>query len=131
MTSARPAAPGTRARPIPPGTYVTTDTVADWRAGGQYGADWNTAVTFTWHLYPDGKLYQTQKPDFPDQPFGRGRYIVKGDEVTFIWDPYMGLTPETVRWSYFNGQLTFSHRARPGHGEPRVIYTAHPWRKVS
>ena len=93
---------------IPPGTYVTTDTVADWRAGGQYGADWNTAVTYTWHLYPNGKVYQTQKPVQADQPFYRGRYIVKGDEVTFIWDAYMGTTPETVRWSYFDGQLTFS-----------------------
>jgi TRAP-type C4-dicarboxylate transport system substrate-binding protein len=114
---------------IPPGTYVTTDTVADWRAGGQYGADWNTAITFTWHLYADGRLYQTQKPDYPDQPFGRGRYIVKGDEVTFIWDPYMQLTPETVRWSYFGGQLTFSI-VHVQDTASRVTYIAHPWRKV-
>ena len=114
---------------IPPGTYVTTDTVADWHAGGQYGADWDTAVTFTWHLYPDGRLYQTQKPDYPDQPFGRGRYVVKGDEVTFIWDLYMGLTPETVRWSYFNGQLTFSI-VHVQDTASRITYIAHPWRKV-
>lgn len=114
---------------IPPGTYVTTDTVADWRAGGQYGADWNTAVTFTWHLYANGTVYQTQKPVQADQPFGRGRYIVKGDEVTFIWDPYMQLTPETVRWSYFGGQLTFSIVQVQDTGS-RVIYTAHPWRKI-
>jgi TRAP-type C4-dicarboxylate transport system substrate-binding protein len=115
---------------IPPGTYVTTDTVADWRAGGQYGADWDTAITFTWHLYPDGRLYQTQQPDYPDQPFGRGRYIVKGDEVTFIWDPYMELTPETVRWSYFDGQLTFSI-VHVQDTASRITYIAHPWRKVS
>lgn len=125
-----PGASALRGGPtIPPGTYVTTDTVADWRAGGQYGADWNSAVTFTWHLYPDGKLYQTQKPDFPDQPFGRGRYIVKGDEVTFIWDPYMELTPETVRWSYFGGQLTFSI-VHVQDTASRITYIAHPWRKV-
>jgi TRAP-type C4-dicarboxylate transport system substrate-binding protein len=114
---------------IPPGTYVTTDTVADWRAGGQTGADWNTSITFTWHLYPDGKVYQTQQPDFPDQPFGRGRYVVRGDEVTFIWDPYMELTPEKVRWSYFGGQLTFSI-VQVQDTASRITYIAHPWRKV-
>jgi TRAP-type C4-dicarboxylate transport system substrate-binding protein len=115
---------------IPPGTYVTTDTVADWQAGGQYGADWNTAITYTWHLHANGTVYQTQKPVQADQPFYRGRYIVKGDEVTFIWDKYTGTTPETLRWSYFGGQLTFTivHVQDTG---SRVIYTAHPWRKVS
>ena len=103
--------------------------MADWRAGGQFGADWNTPVTFTWHLYPDGKVYQTQQPDFPDQPFGRGRYIMRGDEVTFIWDPYMGLTPEMVRWSYFGGQLTFSI-LHVQDTASRITYIAHPWRKV-
>jgi TRAP-type transport system periplasmic protein len=118
--------PGAR---IPPGTYVTTDTVADWVAGDLYGPDWSVPVTYTWHLYADGTLYQTQKPVQSDQPFGRGRYVVNGDEVTFIWDPYMQLTPETVRWSYFDGQLSFSIVSVQDAGS-RVIYTAHPWQKV-
>jgi TRAP-type C4-dicarboxylate transport system substrate-binding protein len=125
-----PSGSGHQGTTIPPGTYVTADTVADWQAGGQYGADWNTTVTFTWHLYPNGTVYQTQQPVQADQPFGRGRYVVHGDEVTFIWDAYMGLTPETVRWSYYDGQLTFAI-VNVQDTASRVIYTAHPWRKVS
>ena len=114
---------------ILPGVWVTTDTVADFRSGGQYGSDFNTAITYIWHLYRDGKVTQGQKPGFPDQQFNRGHYIIKGDEVTFVWDAYTGLTPEAVRWSYFGGQLTFAI-VNVQDTAGRVIYTAHPWRKV-
>src|SRR5262249_7202753 len=71
---------------IPPGTYVTTDTVADWQAGGQYGSDWEKDTTFTTHLHADGTWRGTQSPDYPDQgPIG-GRYVTKGDEVTFFFN---------------------------------------------
>jgi TRAP-type C4-dicarboxylate transport system substrate-binding protein len=125
-----PVGSGKQAATIPPGTYVTTITVADLRAGGQIGPDWNKPLLYTWHLYPDGQVYQTQKPDYPDQPFGRGRYVVHGDEVTFIWDANMNLTPETVRWSYFGGQLSFTIVSVQD-SSSRIIYTAHPWRKIS
>ena len=114
---------------IPPGIYITTDTVADFRAGGQVGSDWNTAITITTRLYPDGRVTEAQKPDYPDQPFLRGHYIVKGDEVTFFWDAYSGLTPETLRWSYFGGQLSFTI-VHVQDTAGRVLYTAHPWRKI-
>jgi hypothetical protein len=114
---------------IPPGTYVTTDTVADFRAGGQIGSDFDTAITYTTRLYHDGKVTEAQKPDYPDQPFLRGHYIIKGDEVTFVWDAYSGLTPEMVRWSYFGGQLTFTI-VQVQDTAGRVMYIAHPWRKV-
>ena len=42
----------------------------------------------------------------------------------------MGVTPETVRWSYYDGQLTFAI-VNVQDLSSRVIYTAHPWRKVS
>ena len=125
-----PRGSGKQGATIPPGTYVTTITVADLRAGGQYGPDWNKPILYTWHLYPDGKVYQTQKPDYPDQPFGRGRYVVHGDEVTFTWDANMQLTPETVHWSYFGGQLSFSIVSVQDRSS-RIIYIAHPWRKIS
>ena len=125
-----PSGSGHQGTTIPPGTYVYVDTAADFQAGGVYGPDWNTTITFTWHLYPNGTVYQTQQPDYPDQPFGRGRYVVHGDEVTFIWDAYMGVTPETVRWSYYDGQLTFAI-VNVQDASSRVFYTAHPWRKVS
>jgi TRAP-type C4-dicarboxylate transport system substrate-binding protein len=115
---------------IPPGTYVTTTTVADLRAGGQYGDDWNKDITWTIRLYANGTTYWTQQPDYPDQPPGKGRYVLSGDEVTFVWDAYLGLSPEKVRWSYFDGQLTFAI-VDVADTAGRVIYTAHPWRKIS
>jgi TRAP-type transport system periplasmic protein len=120
---------GTPGATIPPGTYVTTDTVADFAANGVFGPDWNTAILWTWHLYPNGTFYQTQQPDYPDQPFGRGRYVVKGDEVTFSYEAYMDEAAETLRWSYYDGQLTFSI-VHVQDIAAQVIYTAHPWRKV-
>jgi TRAP-type C4-dicarboxylate transport system substrate-binding protein len=110
---------------IPPGIYVTTDTVADFRAAGQVGAEWNTAQTFQLNIYADGAVLETQEPDIGG---ATGYYVVKGDEVTFTW-PTMGLTPETVRWSYLNGLLTFTI-VDVQDGGSRIIYSTHPWRKV-
>jgi TRAP-type C4-dicarboxylate transport system substrate-binding protein len=125
-----PSGSGHQGLEIPPGTYVTVDTPADFQAGGVVGGDWDKTITWTWHLYPNGTLYQTQQPDYPDQPFGRGRYVVRGDEVTFFWDPFVEEPPETVRWNYYDGQLTFVI-VHVEDLSSRVIYTAHPWRKVS
>jgi TRAP-type transport system periplasmic protein len=120
---------GIQGATIPPGTYVTTDTVADWQAAGVADLPGlQQPITWTWHLYPSGTFYETQQPDYPDQPFIRGRYTVQGDEVTFN-SPTLDDNPETVRWSYYDGQLTFTIvnvQDRVG----QVIYTAHPWRKV-
>jgi TRAP-type C4-dicarboxylate transport system substrate-binding protein len=117
---------------IPPGTYVTTDTVADWQAGGQYGDDWNKAVTFTTVIRADGTLRETQAPDYPDQGPLSGHYVVKGDEVTFFWSQPTAhwSATEKVRWSYFDGQLTFAI-VDVADTASRVLYTAHPWRKIS
>jgi hypothetical protein len=117
---------------IPPGTYVVTDTVSDFEAGGQYGSEWEKDITFTWHLHADGTFYETQSPNYPDQGPVGGRYVVKGDEATFTFTncPTVCGAAETVRWSYFDGQLTFAIVDVADTGS-RVIYTAHPWRKVS
>ena len=48
--------------------------------------------------------------------------------MTFTW-PGTGLTPETVRWSYLNGLLTFTVVDVQDSGS-RIIYSAHPWRKI-
>jgi hypothetical protein len=116
---------------IPPGTYVTTDTVADWQAGGQYGDDWNKAITYTTVIRADGTLRETQAPDYPDQGPLSGHYVVKGDEVTFSWSQPTAnwSATEKVRWSYFDGQLTFAI-VDVADTSSRVIYTAHPWRKT-
>ena len=96
------------------------------RPGGEY----NTATTFTMRLHPDGTIVWTQNPDYPDQGLSKGRYVIRADEVTFIWDAYTGLSRETVRWSYFDGMLTFAIVDVPDPAG-RVNYTAHPWRKIS
>lgn len=118
---------------IPPGTYVVTDTVADFRAGGQYGDDWEKDITFTWHLHADGTFLQTQSPDYSDQGNLSGRYVVTGDEVTFTFTNCQSsgcLAPETVRWSYFDGQLIFGI-VEVADSASRVTYTAHPWHKTA
>jgi TRAP-type C4-dicarboxylate transport system substrate-binding protein len=116
---------------IPAGTYVVTDTVADFEAGGQYGDDWEKDITFTWHLHADGTFFETQSPDYQDQGSVGGRYVVQGDQVTFNFNncPSGCGAPEIVRWSYFDGQLTFGIVEVADTGS-RVIYTAHPWRKT-
>ena len=60
-----------------------------------------------------------------------GHYVVKGDEVTFFWfQPRSSWSAtETVRWSYFDGQLTFAI-VDVADTSSRVFYTAHPWRKI-
>jgi TRAP-type transport system periplasmic protein len=123
-----PNQPAGRRATIPPGTYVTTDTVADFEAGGVYGRDWDKAITFTTHLYANGTFYQAQQPGYPDQPSVRGRYNVKGDDVTFS-SPDLDDNPETVRWSYYDGQLTFGIVTVQDIAGI-VIYTAHPWTRT-
>jgi TRAP-type C4-dicarboxylate transport system substrate-binding protein len=116
---------------IPPGTYVTTDTVADWQAGGVADLPGlEGPITWTWHLYPNGTFYETQT-EYPGSNSGfiRGRYYVKGDELTFN-SPALDDNPETVRWSYYDGQLTFTI-VNVTDAVAIIIYTAHPWRKVS
>jgi TRAP-type C4-dicarboxylate transport system substrate-binding protein len=125
-----PAASANQGATIPPGNYVTTDTVADFQAGGVVGPDWNKPITWTYHFHADGEIEQTQNPDYPDQGPIYGHYVVHGDEVTFYWNAASGLTPETVRWSYYDGQLTFSVVTVQDTGG-QVMYNAHPWHKVS
>ena len=75
-----------------------------------------------------------QKPDYPDQgPIG-GPLVYHGHNVTFVYVKQLPTStptplPETVRWSYFQGQLTFTivNVADPS---SRVLYAAHPWLKV-
>jgi TRAP-type C4-dicarboxylate transport system substrate-binding protein len=115
---------------IPDGTYVTTDTVADWHDGGQYGADWDTDITFTWVLQ-DGTFHTTQDPDFPDQGPCGGTYETEGDLLTIHYTEggCTELQDEVTRWSYFDGLLSFTI-VEVEDTAGRVIYSAHPWRKT-
>jgi TRAP-type C4-dicarboxylate transport system substrate-binding protein len=114
---------------IPDGTYATTTTVADLRAGGQTGADWNKDIVWTWRLH-NGQVQETQQPDYPDQGGCNGTYAIHGDEVTFTWEASCGLAPETVKWSNYEGKLSFAI-VDVADTASKIIYSAHPWQKVS
>ena len=81
------------------------------------------------HLVPDPV---TQLPH--QGPFS-GTYAVHGDQMTVVM-LRAGVhgqntidAPETVRWSYFDGKLTLNNLIVADVGS-RVLYAAHPWRKL-
>jgi TRAP-type C4-dicarboxylate transport system substrate-binding protein len=126
-----PAAPPktVKAATIPTGVYVTTDSVADFLAAGVDNPDFDKPVTYTTYLKPDGQVISDSKPDYHDQAEARGTYVVRDDVVTFYWDKATGLTPESLRWSYFDGQLTFKIIHVQDQAD-HALYAAHPWRKI-
>jgi TRAP-type C4-dicarboxylate transport system substrate-binding protein len=133
-TGSRPAAADQGAATIPNGVYVMTDTVADWLAGGVIGPDFKKDITYVTTMR-NGRWYQTQTPNYPDQGPFSGTYTVHGDRVVFIMTKAGAhgensvAAPETVEWSYFDGKLRFQIVTVADSGS-RVLYTAHPWRKV-
>jgi hypothetical protein len=116
---------------LPNGVYVTTDTVADWKANHVTNKDFKRDITFRTTLR-NGRWSQTQTPNYPDQGPFSGTYTVDGDRVTFVMlhDALGGEhIVETVKWSYFNQQLRFKV-VDVADTASITIYTAHPWRKV-
>jgi TRAP-type C4-dicarboxylate transport system substrate-binding protein len=113
---------------IPAGSYVTTTTVADLRRGGQFGPDWNKPITWSWR-FADGKVDETQKPDYPDQGPCGGTYQVRRDELTITWTSgSCAGSVEVTRWSFYKGQLSLQN-VDVADTAAKVIYAAHPWRK--
>jgi len=122
------AAPGAS---IPLGTYQYKLTKEQMAAAGLTGVSWQADVTYTQTFEADGTFRETQQPDYPDQGPLSGKYIVSGDTVTFIYDfsPSGSLSPDKVRWSFYQGTLTFSVISVQDPGS-RLIY-AQPWRKIA
>jgi TRAP-type C4-dicarboxylate transport system substrate-binding protein len=60
-----------------------------------------------------------------------GRYIVHGDEVTFVYDEPVENRGEreTLKWTYYRGELSFRIVSVADTGA-RAIYVSHPWRRV-
>jgi hypothetical protein len=127
-----PAAPAANhhAATFPEGVYVTTDTVKDWERGDVTNPDFRTDITYRTTMR-DGRWSQTQKPNYPDQGPFSGTYTVAGDTIRFVMTHAGGelTSPETVRWSYFNGRLRFTI-VEVADSASRVLYAAHAWRKV-
>jgi TRAP-type C4-dicarboxylate transport system substrate-binding protein len=117
---------------IPNGVYVTETSRQDYQSRGEFS--WSAPV-YTWTTrLRDGRWVRTVVPEFEDQVGdvdGAGTYEVHGDEVTFRYThPEVDANaPETLRWSYFQGQLTMEAVNVTDRGA-RIIYTAHPWRKL-
>lgn len=120
--------PGVAGPPLPDGTFTTTTTVDDLRAGGVNGPDWSRDITWTF-TFDHGRAHYEQKPTYTDQPPCDGTYETSGDLVRFTWASACGVAPETVRWSYLDGTLTFEV-VDVADNAGKVIYTAHPWRRV-
>jgi TRAP-type C4-dicarboxylate transport system substrate-binding protein len=118
---------------IPNGIYVVTTTLEDHRRFGEYSSEWSIgARTWTTRL-KDGKWerWVSGTPDEIGYVDGAGTYEVHGDEVTFHYEkPIVDASaPETLRWSHYNGRLTLQV-VDVGDGGAKVIYTAHPWKRV-
>ena len=116
--------------PFPDGTYVVRLTLADWERFAAFGdvAEEPRTITTT---FRDGRLTQKLSPEWgpaDERCPCDARYKVEGDKLTIDWDR-ADFTDESVRWSYFGGQLTFKD---PEVDEAWVeaSYLAHPWRKV-
>jgi TRAP-type C4-dicarboxylate transport system substrate-binding protein len=124
----RKAAP--RGAAFPEGVFVTHITEQDFRRGDVTNPTLMEDITFRTRLRA-GRWSQTLDPNVPEQGPFSGTYTVDGDELTFVMlEAKSEVTaPETVRWSYFNGQLRFEN-VEVADFASRVLYTAHPWRKV-
>jgi TRAP-type C4-dicarboxylate transport system substrate-binding protein len=123
----RCARPVTASKPatavFPQGRFASTITAADFRRGGatqESGFPVPFVLTFR-----DGRWHTNEHPQFG------GRYVVHGDEITFIIErPHENSGQrETVSWSLYRGKLTFGIVSVEDSGS-RVIYTAHAWRRV-
>jgi TRAP-type C4-dicarboxylate transport system substrate-binding protein len=125
------AAPKAGPATIPEGTYKVRTTVADFERWGQYGPDWEKPIVWTITLR-DGRFGFSQEPDYPDAGPGSGTFTVDGDVARFrILKPAVDANPPwTARWSYYNGQLAWVPIDIADLGE-RIVWGAHPWRKVS
>jgi TRAP-type C4-dicarboxylate transport system substrate-binding protein len=117
------AQPGPAATPFPQGQFASRVTPADFRRGDAR-VDPSFPVPFVATI--GGRHWHTnERPPFA------GRYVVRGDQVTFIIErpPENKGTRERLKWSYFRGELTFKVVDVADSGS-RVIYTAHPWRRI-
>jgi hypothetical protein len=120
---------------IPSGVYTVTISAEEWLKGNVINPDFKTAITYVTTLNKDGTWFQTQKPNYPDQGPFRGTYTVHGDKAIFVMTS-AGVhgensiaAPETVKWRFFDGKLTLKN-VDVADGASRVLYAAHPWRKI-
>jgi TRAP-type C4-dicarboxylate transport system substrate-binding protein len=125
---------------IPDGTYEVKVTLEEFQSVGADAPPFDRSDVTFWTTIRNGRFINTQKPTAPDQcatkptkahPACVGTVDFDGDTVTFTWEPPTPPpvpAPETVKWSYFDGELHF----RPvdvADSVSRLIYS-HPWHKI-
>lgn len=108
---------------FPEGRFETPLTAADFEAAG---TESDPGLPKPFRVTIRHGRWKTNE----DPPFG-GHLIVHGDEVAFAIDQPADAAGdrETLKWSFYRGQLTFKVVDVNGPGS-RVIYTAHPWRRI-
>jgi TRAP-type C4-dicarboxylate transport system substrate-binding protein len=108
---------------FPQGPFESKITAEDFRRG-HASVESGSPMPFVF-TFRNGRWHTNEHPQFG------GRYVVHGDEVTFIVSRPLENKGqrETLKWSYFRGELTFKIVDVADAGS-RVIYTAHPWRRV-
>ena len=112
---------------IPNGTYRVHFTAADFHRLGQFGNEWDAALTSITE-FKDGRWRHWEKPDY-GVPVVGGTYRVMGDQVRFTWVPENEIPPFTMRWSYYKGELTWEPVDVSDAGL-RVLFAGRPWEKV-
>jgi TRAP-type C4-dicarboxylate transport system substrate-binding protein len=108
---------------FPEGRFASRITAADFEAGGA-GDQGNFPTPFVVTMR-DGRWKTNENPAFG------GHYTVRGDELTFAVEQPADAAghSDTLRWSYYRRQLTLKVVDVADAGS-RVIWTAHPWRRV-
>ena len=112
---------------IPNGTYRVHFTAADFHRLGQFGNEWDAALTSITE-FKDGRWRHWEKPDY-GVPVVGGTYRVTGDLVRFTWVPENEIPPFTMRWSYYKGELTWDPVDVSDAGL-KVLFAGRPWEKV-
>ena len=122
--SAAARSSGSAASPrFPQGRFASMLTEADFeRAGARRDPNFPEP----WVITIQGGHWRTN-----EQPRFGGRYIVRDDQITFVIDQPSDAAGEreTVQWSYYRGKLNLRVVDVRDAGA-RVIYTAHPWRRL-
>lgn len=118
-----PAAAAAGGGRLPQGRFESSITPADFRRAH---SPMNPAFPLPWRITIHGDRWRTN-----EHPSFGGRYVVRGDEVTFLIDqpPSAHGRREIVKWTYFRGELRFRVVSVADSGS-RVIYTAHPWKRI-
>jgi hypothetical protein len=114
---------------VPDGVYVTKLSPDDFHRYGPSGGKFEHNWTVTTRMH-DGRFTMREKPDLADEPTYSGTYKVDGDHLTFTFlKPEDVLAPETVRWSFYHGELSMT-LVEVADDAGKALYAAHPWRKV-